>query len=76
MKKKLFRIAVLVGIAVMTAVGVAGCKKTQCHYCEEMKHCKPYEDYILGELNLCEDCREAIAPMSERLEEYLQGIGE
>lgn len=76
MKKKLFRIMALVGLAAMMTVGFAGCKKTQCYLCEEMKRCKPYDDYILGEMNLCKDCKEAIEPMSENLKGYLESIGE
>ncbi len=74
MKKKLLKIMALVGLAAMMTVGLAGCKKTQCYLCEEMKHCKTYDDYILGEMNLCKDCKEAIAPMSENLKEYLEGV--
>lgn len=76
MKKRMSRIMVLVGLVAMMTAGFAGCKKTQCHYCEEMKRCKPYNDYALGEMNLCEECTEAIAQQSKNMEEFLKSIGE
>ncbi|MDD6035892.1 MAG: hypothetical protein PUC30_06840 [Lachnospiraceae bacterium] len=72
MRKKVFRIVALAGIMAVTAVGFAGCKKTECYLCGEMKRCKPFDDYVLGELNLCKDCREAIEPLSKNLREYLE----
>ena len=57
----------------MMAVGFAGCKKTECFNCEEMKYCKPFNDYTLGEINLCKECKELIEPMSERFRAFFEG---
>ena len=70
MKKKLFRIAALVGLAAMMTVGRAGCKKTECEWCGETKRCKTVYLSLLGEYNMCKDCEELVAPISENLEQF------
>jgi len=65
MKKKMFRIMALVGLAAIMTVGFAGCKKTTCEWCEEEGHCKTMYLNMLGEYSLCKECRELLAPISE-----------
>jgi len=77
MKKIKSRRLVLALIMAMAVIGLAGCKKkTKCWNCEEMKYCEPFNDYTLGELNLCEDCRKLIEPMSNRFQEFFEGTGQ
>lgn len=70
MKKKLFKIMVLVGLAAMLTVGVAGCKKTECEWCGEEKRCKTVYLSMLGEYNMCKECQEYVAPISENLKAF------
>lgn len=72
MKKKLLKIAAVVGIVTM-AISFAGCKKTECEWCGEMKRCKTVYLTLLGDYNMCKDCRELVAPISENLEQ-LEGM--
>ncbi len=75
MKKLRNRILVLVGVMVLAFTGLAGCKKkSQCWNCEEMKYCEPFDDYNLGTLNLCKDCKKLIKPISDRFRENFEGI--
>lgn len=69
MKKKGLRFLVLASVAVMMVVGFAGCKKTECEWCGEMKHCNKVYLSLLGEKNLCKDCEKLVAPISENLKE-------
>ena len=57
MKKKLLKIAALIGLAAMMTVGLAGCKKTECEWCGEKAYCKPMYLNMLGEYNMCKECR-------------------
>ena len=66
MKKMRYKILMLAGAMVLALTGLAGCKKTECWGCEEMKRCDLFEDYHLGMLNLCEDCLNLIKPMSDK----------
>ncbi len=75
MKKKLFRIAALVGLVAMMTVGLAGCKKTECEWCGEMKRCKTMYLNMLGEYNMCKECRELVAPISENYQELEEMYG-
>ena len=70
MKKLLLKIAVLAGLAAMMTVGFAGCKKTECEWCGEMKRCKTVYLSLLGDYNMCKDCEELVAPISENLEQF------
>lgn len=69
MKKRMLKITALVGLATLLTAGFAGCKKTECEWCGEMKRCKTVYLSLLGEYNMCEDCEELVAPISENLEE-------
>lgn len=69
MKKKLFRGMALVGLAAMMTVGFAGCKKTECEWCGEEKRCKTVYLSLLGEYNMCKECRKLVAPISDNLKE-------
>ena len=44
----------------MLTMGLTGCKKkTECYFCEQMKHCK--EETMFGEtVYICGDCEEAL----------------
>ena len=53
----------------MMTMGLAGCKKTECEWCGEMKRCKTVYLSLLGEYSMCKDCRKAVAPISENLKE-------
>ncbi len=68
MKKKLFRIMALVGLAAMMTVGFAGCK-SECEWCGEKRRCKTVYLSLLGEYNMCEECEGYLASMSENLKE-------
>lgn len=78
MKKKAFRVLALAGLLAMMTMGFAGCKKTECEWCGEMKRCKTVYLSMLGEYNMCEECERYTASMSENLEvlEDVYGIGE
>lgn len=65
MKKKLFKIMALAGLVAMTTVGLAGCKKTECEWCGKEARCKTMYLSLLGEYNMCKECRELVAPISE-----------
>lgn len=69
MKKRMLKITALVSLATLLTAGFAGCKKTECEWCGEMKRCKTVYLSLLGEYNMCEDCEELVAPISENLEE-------
>lgn len=69
MKKKVMKIAAVIGIITMT-VGFAGCKKkTECEWCGEMKRCETVYLSLLGDKNMCKDCRKLVAPISDNLKE-------
>lgn len=69
MKKKAFRVLALAGLLAMMTMGFAGCKKTECEWCGEVRRCKTVYLSLLGEYNMCKECREYVAPISENLEE-------
>ncbi len=75
MKKRLLKIAALVGLAAMMTVGFAGCKKTECEWCGEMKRCKTTYLNMLGEYNMCKECRELVEPISENYKELEEMYG-
>ncbi|MBR6536261.1 MAG: hypothetical protein IKT67_03600 [Lachnospiraceae bacterium] len=75
MKKRLFKIAALVGLAAMMTVGFAGCKKSVCEWCGEEAHCKPMYLNMLGEYNMCKDCRKLVEPISENFKEMEELYG-
>lgn len=68
MKKRMLKIMALVGLVTMMATCLAGCGKTECEWCGEMKRCKTVYLSLLGEYNMCEECEELVAPISENLE--------
>ena len=78
MKKRMLKISALVSLAMLLTAGFAGCKKTECEWCGEMKRCKTVYLSMLGEYNMCEECERYTASMSENLEglEDVYGIGE
>ena len=69
MKKKLYKALTLAGLMAIMVMGLAGCKKTECEWCGEMKRCKTVYLSLLGDYNMCKDCRELVAPISKNLEE-------
>lgn len=67
MKKKVMKIAAVIGIITMT-VGFAGCKKkTECEWCGKMAKCETVYLSMLGEYSMCEECKGYVMPMSENL---------
>lgn len=60
MKRKLVKATVIVSTLMMLTMGLTGCKKkTECYFCEQMKHCK--EETMFGEtVYICGDCEEAL----------------
>lgn len=79
MKKKVIRMIAVVSIAAMMAAGLAGCKeKTQCYWCGEMKYCEVFHASLLGDMNLCEDCKKLVEPISDNLKplEEMEGAQE
>lgn len=75
MKKKWFKIMVLAGLVVMMTMGLAGCKKSVCEWCGEEKRCKTVYLNMLGEYNMCKDCEELVAPISENYKELEEIYG-
>ena len=69
MKKKLYKALTFAGLMAIMVMGLAGCKKTECEWCGEMKRCKTVYLSLLGDYNMCKDCRELVAPISKNLEE-------
>lgn len=69
MKKKVMRVIAVAAATVLLVGCLAGCKKTECFWCNEMKKCKMVEFSVIGERNTCKDCEEALMPMSENLKE-------
>ena len=70
MKKKLYKMIALAGVVAMMMIGLAGCKKTECEWCGEMKRCKTVYLSMLGEYNMCKECQEYVAPISENLKVF------
>ena len=69
MKKKVMKITAVIGIIAMT-VGFAGCKKkTECEWCGKMAKCETVYLSMLGEYNMCKECKGYVMPMSENLKE-------
>ena len=74
MKKIGKKTLVLMLVLMLFSMCFAGCKKkSKCWNCEEMKYCEPFNDYTLGELNLCKDCKKMIEPMSKKFEQFFEG---
>lgn len=69
MKKKTLKVVVVAGLLTLMMVGFAGCKKTECEGCGEMKSCSTYESELLGELELCKDCKSEMKEAEKELEE-------
>lgn len=69
MKKRLFKIMALAGLTAMMTMGLAGCKKSVCEWCGEEKRCKTVYLSLLGEYNMCKECQELVAPISDNLKE-------
>ena len=70
MKKKAMKIIAVAVVTVLLTGCLAGCKKSECHWCGEMKKCKMIEFSIIGERNTCEDCEKTLMPMSENLKDF------
>lgn len=69
MKKKVMRVIAVAAATVLLVGCLAGCKKTECHWCGEMRKCEMIEFSIIGERNTCAECESYLMPMSENLEE-------
>lgn len=75
MKKKSLKIVALAGLVTMMMMGLAGCKKTVCEWCDEEKRCKTVYLNMLGEYNMCKDCEKLVAPISENYKELEEMYG-
>ena len=60
MKKKLVKAVSLIAIASMMLMGLAACGKSECFFCGEEKSCKTYDNALLGEIDVCKDCKSEI----------------
>ncbi|MDD5901358.1 MAG: hypothetical protein PUC73_10760 [Lachnospiraceae bacterium] len=68
MKKRTVRIVAILGIVLVMMLGLAGCKKkTECYWCGEMKYCEVFHASLLGDMNLCKECKELVEPISDNL---------
>lgn len=59
MKRKLAKALSLIAIVSMM-MGLAACGKSECFFCGEEKSCKTYDNALLGEIDVCKDCKNAI----------------
>ena len=61
------KLTVVLGLTVMTVVGVTGCsKKVECDICGETKKCKT--EKVLGqEVSICSDCQEGLEDLGSML---------
>lgn len=55
MRKRLIGALLLICFIVL---GLAGCKKSTCDMCGKEKKCKTYENPFLGEMEICNDCKD------------------
>jgi len=69
MKKKVIRGIAVMAAAVLMLGCLAGCKKTECYWCNEMRKCEMIEFSVIGERNTCKECEAYLMPMSENLKE-------
>lgn len=60
MKRKLVKAVSLIAIASMMLMGLAACGKSECFFCGEEKSCKTYDNALLGEIDVCKDCKSEI----------------
>lgn len=60
MKKKFIGALLFVCIMIL---GMAGCKKSTCDMCGKEKSCKTYKNPIMGEMEICNDCKEEMQSM-------------
>ncbi|MBQ9767005.1 MAG: hypothetical protein IJW37_02750 [Lachnospiraceae bacterium] len=77
MKKRTLKLVVVAGLMTLMMVGFAGCKKTECEGCGEMKSCSTYDSALLGEIELCKDCKSEMKEAEKELEELadeLEGL--
>ena len=60
MKRKLVKAVSLIAIASMMLMGLVACGKSECFFCGEEKSCKTYDNALLGEIDVCKDCKSEI----------------
>ena len=60
MKRKLVKAVSLIAMASMMLMGLAACGKSECFFCGEEKSCKTYDNALLGEIDVCKDCKSEI----------------
>lgn len=69
MKKRLAKIFSLVAIATMMMMSMAACGKSECYFCGEEKSCKTYDNALLGEIDVCKDCKSELEDIKSGLED-------
>lgn len=74
MKKRVLKVAVLVGLMTLMTVGFAGCKKTECENCGEKAKCSTYESTLLGDVELCKDCKKEIKEAEKELDKAMDEL--
>lgn len=68
MKKKALKVTALAGIMTLMLVGFAGCKKkTECDICGELARCSSYKSELLGDIEICKDCKKSLEEAADAL---------
>lgn len=60
MKKRFVKVVSLIAVASMMLMGLAACGKSECFFCGEEKSCKTYDNALVGEIDVCKDCKSEI----------------
>ncbi|MBQ8547127.1 MAG: hypothetical protein IJ427_01420 [Lachnospiraceae bacterium] len=69
MKKRFVKVVSLIAIVSMMLMGLAACGKTECFFCGEKKSCKTYDNALLGEIDVCKDCKSELEDIKSGIED-------
>ena len=72
MKRKLAKALSLIVIVSTMLMGLAACGKSECYFCGEEKSCKTYDNALLGEIDVCKDCKSEIEDIKSELEDIFK----